>query len=254
MEMSQSSGATLDFSIVIPAHNEAENLAPYLEELRTVLEGKGEYEVLCVDDGSTDDTLPRLTTEARRFRRLRILRHRRRYGQSAAIATGVVKARAAVIVTLDGDGQNDPADIPRLLELFHGAVHEPAPQLVTGHRRRRRDTWLKRLNSRVANTVRARLLRDRTPDTGCGLKVFHRDAFMALPGFDHMHRFLPALFLRQGGAVLSVEVNHRPRLCGRTHYGTFDRLWVGIVDLLGVIWLLRRKIHPEIEEITGSEP
>jgi len=252
--MSQSSGATLDFSIVIPAHNEAENLAPYLEELRTVLEGKGEYEVLCVDDGSTDDTLPRLTTEARRFRRLRILRHRRRYGQSAAIATGVLKARAAVIVTLDGDGQNDPADIPRLLELFHGAVHEPAPQLVTGHRRRRRDTWLKRLNSRVANTVRARLLRDRTPDTGCGLKVFHRDAFMALPGFDHMHRFLPALFLRQGGAVLSVEVNHRPRLCGRTHYGTFDRLWVGIVDLLGVIWLLRRKIHPEIEEITGSEP
>lgn len=252
--MSQASSATLDFSIVIPAHDEAENLAPYLEELRTVLAGKGEYEVLCVDDGSTDDTLPRLMAEAHRFPRLRIVRHRRRYGQSAAIATGVGRARAAVIVTLDGDGQNDPADIPRLLEVFHRAVHEPVPQLVTGHRRRRRDTWLKRLTSRVANTVRASLLRDRTPDTGCGLKVFHRDAFLALPVFDHMHRFLPALFLRQGGAVLSVEVNHRPRLRGRTHYGTFDRLWVGIVDLLGVIWLLRRTIHPEVEEITGSEP
>jgi dolichol-phosphate mannosyltransferase len=251
--MSEAWSATLDFSIVIPAHDEAENLVPYVEEICMVLEGKGEYEVLCVDDGSTDDTLPRLMAEARRFPRLRIVRHRRRYGQSAAIATGVGKARAAVIVTLDGDGQNDPADIPRLLEVFHREVHEPAPQLVAGHRRRRRDTWLKRLTSRVANAVRARLLRDNTPDTGCGLKVFRRAAFLALPVFDHMHRFLPALFLRQGGAVLSVEVNHRPRFHGRTHYGTFDRLWVGIVDLLGVVWLLRRNMHPEVEEMTRSQ-
>ena len=251
--MSQASSTTLDFAIVIPAHDEAENLALYLEEISTALEGKGEYEVLWVDDGSRDDTLPRLMAEARRLPRLRIVRHRRRCGQSAAIATGVGKARASLIVTLDGDGQNDPADIPRLLEVFGGAAREPGPQLVTGYRRRRQDAWLKRLTSRVANTVRARLLRDRTPDTGCGLKVFRRDAFLALPAFDHMHRFLPALFLRQGGTVLSVEVNHRPRLHGRTHYGTFDRLWVGIVDLLGVMWLLRRNIHPEVEEITGSE-
>jgi glycosyltransferase involved in cell wall biosynthesis len=253
MEMSQASSATLDFSIVVPAHDEAENIAPYLEEINTALEGKGEYEVLWVDDGSRDDTLSRLMAEARRFSRLRIVRHRRRCGQSAAIATGVGKARASVIVTLDGDRQNDPADIPRLLEVFRGAARESAPQLVTGYRRRRQDAWLKRITSRVANAVRARLLRDRTPDTGCGLKVFGRDAFLALPAFDHMHRFLPALFLRQGGTVLSVEVNHRQRLHGRTHYGTFDRLWVGIVDLLGVMWLLRRTIHPEVEEITGSE-
>jgi len=251
--MSQASSATLVFSVVVPAHDEAENLAAYLQEISAALEGQGEYEVLWVDDGSTDDTVPRLMAAARRFSRLRIVRHRRRYGQSAAIATGVGKARAPVIVTLDGDGQNDPADIPRLLEVFAGTAREPGPQLVTGYRRRRQDTRLKRITSRVANAVRARLLRDRTPDTGCGLKVFRRDAFVALPAFDHMHRFLPALFLREGGRVLSVEVNHRPRLHGRTHYGTFDRLWVGIVDLLGVMWLLRRTVHPEVEEITGSE-
>lgn len=251
--MSQAAGASLDFSIVIPAHDEAKNVTPCLEEITAALVGKGEYEVLWVDDGSKDDTLPRLMAEAQRFPRLRIVRHHRRSGQSAALATGVGKARASLIVTLDGDGQNDPADIPRLLEVFDGAAHEPGPQLVTGYRRRRQDAWRKRITSRIANTVRARLLRDRTPDTGCGLKVFRRDAFLALPAFDHMHRFLPALFLRQGGRVLSVDVSHRPRLHGRTHYGTFDRLWVGIVDLLGVMWLLRRPIHPEVEEITGSE-
>jgi dolichol-phosphate mannosyltransferase len=253
MKMSQAASAALEFSIVIPAHDEAKNVAPYLEEISTALEGKGEYEVLWVDDGSEDDTLPRLMAEARRFPHLRIVRHRRRSGQSTALATGVARARASLIVTLDGDGQNDPADIPRLLEVFRGAAGEPGPQLVTGYRRRRQDAWLKRITSRIANTVRAELLRDRTPDTGCGLKVFRRDAFLALPAFDHMHRFLPALFLREGGTVLSVEVSHRPRLYGRTHYGTFDRLWVGIVDLLGVMWLLRRSIHPEVEEITGSE-
>jgi len=251
--MSVSSSQILEFSIVIPAHDEAENIAPYLEEISNALEGKGEYEVLCVDDGSKDDTLPRLMNAARRFPRLRIVHHRRRCGQTAAIATGVNKARAPLIVTLDGDGQNDPGDIVRLLEAFHRAERQPGLQIVTGYRRRRQDTVIKRFSSRIANTVRARLLRDNTPDTGCGLKVFRRDAFLALPAFDHMHRFLPALFLRQGGTVLSVEVNHRPRLSGRTHYGTFDRLWVGIVDLVGVMWLLRRTIRPEVEEITGSE-
>ena len=251
--MSDAASTSLDFSIVIPAHDEAENIVPYLAEISTALEGKGEYEVLCVDDGSKDDTLPRLMNAARRLPRLRVVHHRRRCGQTAAIATGVNRARAPLIVTLDGDGQNDPGDIVRLLEVFRRAERQPGPQLVIGFRRRRQDTLVKRLSSRIANTVRARLLRDNTPDTGCGLKVFCRHAFLALPAFDHMHRFLPALFLRQGGTVLSVEVNHRPRPHGRTHYGTFDRLWVGIVDLMGLMWLLRRPIRPEVEEITGSE-
>lgn len=251
--MPEASSKTLDLSIVIPAHNEAENLSPSLEEIHAALGGNREYEVIYVDDGSTDDTLPRLVAQARVFPRLRIVRHRRRCGQSAAIATGVSEARAPLIVTLDGDGQNDPADIAGLLEVFDRTERPPTPQLVTGYRRRRQDSWVRRLSSRIANTVRGRLLRDNTPDTGCGLKVFRRDAFLALPAFDHMHRFLPALFLRGGGTVVSVEVNHRPRLRGRTHYGTFDRLWVGIVDLLGVMWLLRRNTHPEVEEITGSE-
>jgi len=162
----------------------------------------------------------------------------------------VKAARGAWIATLDGDGQNDPADIPAL---FARALAEEArgglPVLVTGHRTRRRDTALKRLASRIANGVRARLLRDATPDTGCGAKVFHRAAFLELPRFDHMHRYLPALFLRAGGRVVSVPVNHRPRRAGRSNYGTLDRLWVGLFDLVGVFWLQRRGRRPEIEGI-----
>ena len=150
------------------------------------------------------------------------------------------------IATLDGDGQNDPADIPALFRHARAAAGEQ-PLLVAGHRVNRRDTRVKRVSSRIANRVRAWMLGDATPDTGCGLKVFRRDSFLALPSFDHMHRFLPALFIRAGGRVVSMPVNHRPRVRGRSNYGTFDRLWVGIFDLVGVAWLQRRVIRPLVE-------
>jgi dolichol-phosphate mannosyltransferase len=237
----------VELSVVVPVHNEAENAAPLLAEIGAALDGVVDYEVLFVDDGSTDDTPRRLAEAARSFPRLRVLRHARCCGQSAAIRTGVQAARALWVATLDGDGQNDPADVPRLLELVRS---DGLPQLevVIGQRVTRHDSFVRRVSSRIANGVRARLLRDATLDTGCGLKLFARDAFLALPFFDHMHRFLPALFLRQGARVRSVPVRHRPRWSGRSHYGVGNRLWIGIVDLFGVVWLLRRMTRPEVTE------
>lgn len=226
-------------SVVVPVLNEAEAVATLIDEIDEALKGHASFEILFVDDGSTDATGRRLQDAAERCPRLRVLRHARRAGQSAGINTGVMAARGAIIATLDGDGQNDPADIPRLVEMFEREGGDAAV-MVAGLRVKRRDTPLKRVASRVANGVRRRLLDDDTVDTGCGLKVFARDAFLAMPRFDHMHRFLPALMARQGGRVISVPVNHRPRAGGRSKYGTFDRLWVGIVDLFGVMWLRRR--------------
>jgi dolichol-phosphate mannosyltransferase len=231
----------VDLSVVIPSHNEAENVGALVGEIVTALGSGAGYEIVVVDDGSTDATPQRLAELSRVMPCLVTLRHARSRGQSFAIATGVRAARGTWIATLDGDGQNDPADIPKLLAVRDRERGGPPPLLVAGYRKKRRDTWTKRLSSRVANAVRGRLLGDRTPDTGCGLKVFEREAFLALPHFDHMHRFLPALFLRAGGRVVSVEVSHRPRARGASHYGMWDRLWVGIVDLLGVWWLIRRK-------------
>jgi glycosyltransferase involved in cell wall biosynthesis len=168
-----------------------------------------------------------------------LLRHSARSGQSAAVHSGVRAARAPWIATLDGDGQNDPHDLINLL----AARGEPANagvRLFMGNRTTRRDTWLRRLSSRIANGVRGGLLGDGTPDTGCGIKVFERETFLQLPVFDHMHRFLPALFQRAGSRVVSVPVNHRPRTRGRSKYGLHNRLWVGIVDLFGVMWLKAR--------------
>jgi dolichol-phosphate mannosyltransferase len=227
-------------SVVVPVHNEADNIAPLLAEIQAALEGVLDYEVVYVDDGSTDAT-PRILKEClTKYPRLRPLRHVRNSGQSAAMATGVRASRAPWIVTLDGDGQNDPADIPALLAKLPGASASAAPAMICGQRTKRRDTWLKRVSSKVANGVRGWVLRDHTPDIGCGLKVFKRDVFLKLPHFDHMHRFLPALFQRAGEQVVSVPVSHRPRTKGRSHYGMHDRLWVGIVDILGVLWLGRR--------------
>jgi dolichol-phosphate mannosyltransferase len=170
--------------------------------------------------------------------------------------SGIRTASGEWIATLDGDGQNDPADIPVLLHRALAAEGVPesgcGPVLVTGERRRRSDTLIKRISSRLANALRARLLRDGTPDTGCGLKLFRRRSFMELPHFDHMHRFLPALFIRAGGRIVSVSVSHRPRLRGRSNYGTLDRLWVGLFDLAGVFWLQRRWTRPELEEKAGE--
>jgi dolichol-phosphate mannosyltransferase len=195
--------------------------------------------MIFVDDGSTDGTAAALqAARAGGIPELRVIRHERRSGQSAAICTGVRAARAEWIATLDGDGQNDPADIPKLLA---ARQQDSGLRLINGNRTTRRDTRLRRLSSRIANGVRGWLLNDRTPDTGCGIKVFHRETFLDLPRFDHMHRFLPALFQRAGAKIVSVPVSHRPRERGVSKYGLHNRLWVGIVDLFGVMWLIRRK-------------
>jgi dolichol-phosphate mannosyltransferase len=235
----------VELAIVIPVLNEADSLAPLLDEITGVLDGRMGYEILVVDDGS-DDATPEVLSRQRECRpALRLIRHRYRCGQSAALASGVDAAHADWIVTLDGDGQNDPADIPRL---YHALREAPADVgLVIGHRTRRRDTRLRRLSSRIANRVRARVLGDGTPDSACGIKAFARATFLRLPRFDHMHRFLPALVCRQGLRVLSVEITQRERTGGRSKYGLHNRLWVGIVDLLGVWWLMRRALRPVVD-------
>ena len=241
----------MELSVVVPVHNEADNLRPLLQEIDQALEGLYRYEVIYVDDGSSDATLAQLTALKSEFPRLRVLRHKQCCGQSAALRTGVSAALGTVVATLDGDGQNDPADLPALLETWRKLNGAGTGLLVVGFRKHRKDTGWRRLSSRIANGVRGYLLNDRTPDTGCGLKVFARDVFLALPYFDHMHRFLPALVQRAGGKVVSIEVNHRPRLRGRSKYGTWNRLWAGLVDLCGVLWLQRRAQIPEVEEISG---
>ncbi len=233
-------GADLDVSVVVPVCNEQDNVVPLAREIHDALAGRYRHETLFVDDGSTDGTAAAARAAcAAGMPEIRLLRHAVRSGQSAAVATGVRAARAPWIATLDGDGQNDPADIPNLLEALRHA-QSPHLKLVMGNRTTRRDTWLRRLSSRVANGVRGGLLRDGTPDTGCGIKVFDREVFLDLPRFDHMHRFMPALFQRQGFEVVSVPVNHRERTRGTSKYGLHNRLWVGIVDLFGVMWLIRR--------------
>ena len=231
-------------SVIVPVRNEASNIAPLIGEIEAALAGLP-HEIVYVDDGSTDETAARLA-EAMPTAPLVVRRHRSSCGQSAAILTGVRAARGTWIATLDGDGQNDPADIPALLAQAQAAA---GMVLTAGHRVTRRDTRTKRVASRLANRIRAGLLGDATPDTGCGLKVFRRDAFLALPHFDHMHRYLPALFIREGGRVVSVPVNHRPRTRGTSNYGTLDRLWVGIFDLAGVYWLQRRWKRPIVETV-----
>jgi dolichol-phosphate mannosyltransferase len=234
----------MDLSVVVPVKNEAENIAPLAAEIAAALGGVVTYEILYVDDGSTDATAAEIQHLAREQLHLRLLRHARSCGQSAALLTGVKAARGDWIATLDGDGQNDPADIPRLWHLA-GAAPAAPPLLVAGWREKRHDSWSKRAASRIANRVRSQILGDATADTGCGLKLFPRALFLELPAFDHMHRFLPALVLRAGGTVRSVPVNHRPRRSGTSKYGVFDRLGVGIVDLFGVWWLQRRAIRPQ---------
>lgn len=237
-----------ELAVVVPVYNEVDNLAVLIAEIRAALDSAGgTYEIIYINDGSSDDTAQRLLDISKDCPPLRILNHQQCCGQSAAIITGITAARAAVIATLDGDGQNDPADIPALFVALKGAPDRDR-LLVAGWRTKRQDTWIKRISSKIANGVRARLLGDDTPDTGCSLKVFTRAAFMEMPHFDHMHRFLPALMIRRGGNVISLAVNHRPRQRGLSKYGTWDRLRVGIVDLFGVLWLLRRASRPEVEE------
>ena len=238
-------------SVVVPVHDEAENIRPLVAEIHAALADRP-HEIIYVDDGSRDDTLEILLELRAEYPQLRVLAHEKACGQSTAIRTGVKAARAPWIATLDGDGQNDPADIPHLLALVEAPDRDPALRLINGHRHQRRDTWVRRMSSKVANFVRRSLLHDDTPDSGCGLKVFERAAWLDLPFFDHIHRFTPALFLANGHKVASVKVNHRPRTRGRSKYGIANRLWVGIVDLFGVVWLLRRTTRPRLRELPSD--
>ena len=236
----------MDISVVIPAHNEAGNLTPLVNEINVALGGRWQYEILIVDDGSSDGTADELRSIAADANTpLRHLQHRRACGQSTALWSGIQHARAKWIATLDADGQNDPADIPTLFETAlrrHG--DDPGVSMIAGWRAERHDSWVRRMSSKIANGVRSWLLKDKTPDTGCGLKVFRRDVFLRLPYFDHMHRFMPALFQREGGTVENVKVNHRARMHGDSKYGIGNRLWVGIVDMFGVRWLGKRYRMP----------
>jgi len=230
---------SVDFSVVVLVCNEAENVEPLAREIDAALNNRA-YEMIFVNDGSTDETAAILKKLKSSLPALRVLSHSFRSGQSAAVASGVRAARAPWVATLDGDGQNDPADIPRLIEARDGPEGRGV-QLIMGNRKAsRKDTAFRKLQSSVANGVRSSLLGDGTPDTGCGIKLFSREVFMDLPRFDHMHRFLPALFQRHGARVVSVPVSHRPRTRGTSKYGMLNRLWVGIVDIGGVMWLRRR--------------
>ncbi len=236
-----------ELSVVVPVYNEQDNILPLLAEIAAALRGRGAYEVVYIDDASSDNTLGVLTRARMLHPELRVLHHRERSGQSTAIRNGVKAARGRWIATLDGDGQNDPADIPKLLAMRDGSP--PDIRLFAGWRVNRQDSGSKRWASRWANAIRSRLLRDETPDTGCGIKLFERAAFLDLPYFDHMHRFLPALVQRAGWQVRSVPVNHRPRGTGISKYNNLNRALVGIADLRGVAWLIRRSKRTAVEEV-----
>jgi len=240
-------------SVVVPVLNEADNISPLFQEIIDALTTVADFEIIYVDDGSTDATPQVLAELEKNASKLRSLRHQKRAGQSAAVRTGVNAASFPLIATLDGDGQNVPADIPKLLQLYLRDSSPDGKLLVAGWRKGRKDSWSKRMVSKIANGVRSAMLSDETPDTGCGLKVFRREDYLAFPAFNHMHRFLPALMLRAGGRVLSANVAHRPRQQGVSNYGVFDRLWVGISDLFGVAWLTRRTLNVEIETMTSVD-
>lgn len=223
-------------SVVVPVKDEAENIGPLAREIAAAV--PGESEIIFVDDGSTDGTASILMGLRAEIPSLRVISHASNLGQSRAIRTGVRAARGETIVTLDGDGQNDPADIPKLLALMERG--DPSLGLVSGVRAKRQDTLSRRVASRLANRIRQSLLNDGAVDTGCGLKAFRREAFLALPYFDHLHRYLIAMMVREGYKVGFVDVNHRPRLHGQSKYTNFQRMLVGIDDLMGVRWLQRR--------------
>lgn len=234
-------------SVVVPVFNERDNAAPLVAEIVNALRGVVPFEIIYVDDHSRDDTLAVLQSLKATTPELRVLQHMAQSGQSTAIRTGVKAARGAWIATLDGDGQNDPADLPRLLKARDAA--DPVVKLFAGWRVDRKDSGSKRWASKYANAIRARMLHDDTPDTGCGTKLFEREAFLELPYFDHMHRYLPALIQRSGWKTLSVPVNHRPRGSGVSKYNNLQRALVGIRDLRGVAWLIVRSKRTAVREL-----
>ena len=238
----------LGLSVVVPVFNELDNIEPLIIEIQATLKNIIVYEMIFVDDRSGDGTLDKLLQLKSEIKQLRVLTHKHRAGQSAAVASGVRTARAPLVVTLDGDGQNNPSDVLSLLTAYQENMNITKKIMICGQRANRKDSLVKLFSSKVANEIRSCLLGDLTMDSGCGLKLFRAQDFMELPSFDHMHRFLPALMIRSGGKVISIKVSHRPRERGKSKYGVLDRLWVGIFDLFGVVWLISRPLNSEVKE------
>jgi len=238
----------MNLTVVIPVFNEAQSIRSLISEISDALINI-DYEIVVVDDHSSDETANVLIKIQKNNKRLRIIRHEKNYGQSFAIRSGVKCAKSSWIATLDGDGQNDPSDIPRLFDALIEKSGKDKNILIAGFRFKRKDSWLKRISSKYANKVRSSLLQDEVPDTGCGLKLFSKDFFLDLPSFNHMHRYIPALYIARGGRVVSLEVNHRYRKKGQSKYGFNNRFWVGISDLLGVKWIQRRSKEVIYKEI-----
>ena len=238
----------MELSIVVPVYNEEQNIENLIDEITNSIKDIN-YEILVVDDHSRDKTVSVLKKIQTHNKRLRIIKHEKNYGQSFAVRSGVKSSKSSWIATLDGDGQNDPADIP---ELYLALIQQNSKNnnvLVAGHRVHRKDSILKKISSKYANRIRSNILKDEVPDTGCGLKLFSKEFFLELPSFNHMHRYIPALYISRGGKVLSLEVNHRPREKGNSKYGFNNRFWVGIADLLGVRWLQKRSKEIIYKEI-----
>ncbi|MGV6853300.1 MAG: glycosyltransferase family 2 protein [bacterium] len=231
-------------TVVIPVYNEQDNVVMLAREVDNALKSYPNYELVYVDDGSSDETIQAINTIQLKNGRLTLVKHLQNAGQSTALLSGIRVAKSETIATLDGDGQNDPNDIPELLEIYK---NRESRLLVAGNRAKRDDTWVRRMSSRVANHVRMRLLKDECLDTGCSLKLFDRDIFLSLPHFNHLHRFMPALFKRAGCKIINVPVNHRARHAGESKYGIGNRLFVGIKDLLGVRWLQQRPVNVDVE-------
>lgn len=237
-------------SVVVPVFNERDNVAPLVHEITAALRGRADFEIVYVDDHSRDDTLQVLQALKAEVPELRVIHHVTQSGQSTAVRNGVKAARGVWIATLDGDGQNDPADIPKLLDKRDSTGADEGLKLFAGWRVNRQDSGSKRWASRWANAIRSRMLRDDTPDTGCGIKLFERAAFLELPYFDHMHRYLPALMQRAGWKTVSVPVNHRSRSTGVSKYNNLNRALVGISDLRGVAWLIKRGKVTAVRELS----
>ena len=230
-------------SVVIPVYNERDNVGTLAEEISAALT-HCRYEMIFINDASSDDTEEVLANLKSTYQNVRVLSHRQNAGQSRAVRTGILAAKAPIIATLDGDGQNDPADIPALYEQLSRSNAPEKLAMVGGRRAKRKDSWAKRVGSRLGNGIRKKLLKDTADDTGCGLKVFQKEAFLRLPYFDHIHRYIPALMLREGYEIEFADVNHRPREHGVSKYTNFGRLMVSIADLRGVMWLGRRARNP----------
>lgn len=234
-------------SIVIPMYNEVDNVDPFVNEIHTSLKDCiSQFEIIVVDDGSSDGTGAKLSQLSTTIPTLRVLKHDGNFGQSAATLTGIRHAQHPWIVTMDGDAQNDPHDIPLLLTQLEQQTDPSQPLLIAGNRKKRNDSTLRKLSSRIGNGVRNAILKDDCMDTGCSLKLFSRDLFLQMPHFNHLHRFIPSLIKRAGGTIINVPVNHRPRTHGTSKYGVMNRLWVGIVDLFGVRWLMKRPCSPKL--------